>query len=273
MKTRAPLAVRWTIGDVSDHGFESLRLSAWGARRVFGREARLAVCVNSVAIDAAIQRAGPMPEGVEWHRVGPADIPPLMRRHLDPAMAEGVGWKLAPWRLFPDCYELSLDNDCVLWEVPGAIGRWLEEGDPTCVIAEDVRRCFGKFASLCGPGARNSGIRGLPPGFDLEAAIGRVLRENPCLMTSELDEQGLQVAALSGADPPGVVSVREVTICSPFPPHAGHLGECGAHFVGLNARDLGWELAGKPATEHLREHWQKHRRSVAERVGLRELVG
>ncbi|HEX2868210.1 MAG TPA: hypothetical protein VHO03_14285 [Ignavibacteriales bacterium] len=37
---------------------------------------------------------------------------------------------------------------------------------------------------------RNSGIRGLPPGFNLEMSLRRILEKNPVKMTSELDEQG-----------------------------------------------------------------------------------
>ncbi len=37
-----------------------------------------------------------------------------------------MGWKLVPLRLFPDAYELALDNDCILWEMPEGLRRWLE---------------------------------------------------------------------------------------------------------------------------------------------------
>ena len=62
-------------------------------------------------------------------------------------MAEGVAWKLAPPRLFPEACELSLDNDCMLWQMPEAIHAWLGDGDPArCLLAEDVRPAFGRFA-------------------------------------------------------------------------------------------------------------------------------
>lgn len=40
---RTRVGVRWTIGDVSDEGFEALRLSVWGAFRLFGEDAVYAV--------------------------------------------------------------------------------------------------------------------------------------------------------------------------------------------------------------------------------------
>src|SRR5690606_6259691 len=121
----------------------------------------------------------------------------------------------------------SLDNDCILWAMPAAIRQWLDGPDPRrCVIAEDTRRMFGRFSTCCGAEPRNSGIRGLPSGFALEQALRDVLSETLEPLTSELDEQGMQVAMVERAGPPLVVRVDEVTICSPFPSHVRHLGRC-----------------------------------------------
>ena len=86
-------------------------------------------------------------------------------------------------------------------------------------------------------------------------------------MTSELDEQGLQVAALSRESAPLIVRLDEVSICSPFPPHLPSAGSCGAHFVGLNAHTLPWRYYDRPAIDCLREHWQRCRDELAARVG------
>jgi hypothetical protein len=53
-----------------------------------------------------------------------------------------------------------------------------------------------------------------------------------------------------------VVTLDEVTICSPFHPHLPHLGRCGAHFVGINVRRIPWSYYGPPATEVRLKHWQ-----------------
>jgi hypothetical protein len=258
------LGIRWTIGDVTDAGFEALRLSIEGARRVFAPDTRLSVYVNTLSVAEAQQRCGPVSAAVEWHDATPA-VPPWLRPYLDDGFAEGVAWKLAPLQAFPEMHELALDNDVILWELPPAIARWLQEKD-TCLVAEDVRACFGKLARLCGPEARNLGIRGLPPRFDLERAMRGVLEQHPGKLTSELDEQGLQLAALTSARSIHVVALGDVTICSPFPPHLPNLGRCGAHFCGLNAKSLGWKLEGRPAELFVREHWLALRDAVATRV-------
>jgi hypothetical protein len=124
---------------------------------------------------------------------------------------------------------------------------------------------YGQWADLCGPEPRNGGLRGLPPGFDLETALRAILAERPVRLTSELDEQGLQMAALAQLVP-RVVTVEEVTICSPFPPHLPYLGQCGAHFCGLNVKALPWSLDGRPATDYIQEHWLRLREAVATHI-------
>jgi hypothetical protein len=93
-----------------------------------------------------------------------------------------------------------------------------------------------------------------------------VLEEIDGPLGSELDEQGLQVAALERAGHVAVVGVDDVSICSPFPPHVPRLGACGAHFVGLNAKRFPWTYAGRPAEEMVRENFLRHSPEIAGRV-------
>lgn len=257
--------MRWTVGDVSARGFQALRLSILGARRVFGSNTAYAVCLNSVPLATAQARLEDAAEMVEWH-VADGSIPEFIKHRLDPGLADGMAWKLAPLRLFRDRFEISLDNDCVIWRLPRSMAIWLDQAPDgaRCLLAEDMATCFGWFTPLCGPEPRNAGIRGLPPGFDLEASLRDVLLELPGIrVSSEVDEQGMQVAALSRQLPPLVVSKEDVTICSPVPPHVAKLGHCGAHFVGLNMR--------RPRPEHgcdqalldrIAAHWDAHRPTV-----------
>jgi hypothetical protein len=263
----APTGVRWTVGDVSDEGFEALRLSVWGGVQVFGPNARYVVCLNSISLAYAQEKTGELPSAVQWLDADDY-LPEWLRPHLEINMAEGVGWKFAPLRLFPDRYEIALDNDCILWEPPLALQAAVMGGECQCVLAEDVRCCFGQFADLCGPEPRNTGIRGIPSGFDLEGALRSTLNRHRCQLSSETDEQGLQVAALQSTGSPQVVRASEVSICSPFPPHSRSVGTCGAHFVGLNARNLPWAYYGRPASEVRREHWRECLPALYDLVGI-----
>jgi len=260
------VGLRWTVGDVASRGFAALRLSIWGARQIFGPRAKMVVCVNSLDIDVARDRTGRLPDGVAWRAAG--GIPPLLRPALDRDMAEGVAWKLAPVRLFPDLYEISLDNDCILWALPPAMRRWLEDPDPPCLIAADVETAFGAFSDLTRPEPRNTGIRGLPPGYDLEAALSTVLNAHMRPLESELDEQGLQVVAMERHRPLRIVPTEDVTVCSPIWPHQSWLGACGAHFIGLNTKDLGYDYYGRPASEVVAEAWDRYELEIERRVGV-----
>jgi hypothetical protein len=263
------LGVRWTIGNVSDYGFEALRLSIWGMWNIFGTDAAYAVCYNSVPLTRVRQRTGDLPCDVEWIN-SEGKIPDFILERLDRNMAEGVGWKFGPLRVFENQFELSLDNDCILWDLPPGIRALLEScRENACVIAEDVRPCFGQFANLCGSEPRNSGIRGISPGFNLEKNLRDLLRGHSTPLSSETDEQGLQIAALL-PHRPEVVRTAEVTICSPFPPHLPYLGTHGVHFVGLNAKKLPWLYYDRPAEEVTRENWFRLRQSIYEKVGARQ---
>lgn len=260
------LGIRWTIGNVSPYGFDALRLSIWGGWKIFGSAAAYAVCVNSVPLDEARRRTGPVPAEVVWHSVTQEEIFLPIKARLDERLADGVGWKFAPLHLFKDRYELALDNDCILWEMPEQMRAWIDGDGGVCLIAEDVRSCVGQFAPFCGPEPRNSGIRGVPPGFDLEGAFRAILEAHPVPILNEQDEQGLQIAAISRDRAPFVVRVDEVTICSPFPHHQPRLGRCGAHFVGLNVKEIPWEWEGRPGSDHVRDHWRRHQEALYARV-------
>jgi hypothetical protein len=260
-----PLGIRWTVGDVSGRGFVALRLSIWGAWRLFGPEVSYAVCTNTVRPEVAHARVGTVPPAVEWIDAS-ARLPPWLGRHLDEGLAQGVAWKLAPPRVFQDRKELALDNDCILWDLPPSLEAWWRDDDDSVLFGEDVARAFGQFADLCGPRPLNLGIRGLPAQLDLDAALAALLRERPVTLTSELDEQGLQVAALGRGRRVRVVTLDEVAVASPFPPHLSQLGRCGAHFCGLNAKRMGWDLDGSPAERHIAAFWRRHLAEVEARV-------
>ena len=267
----AGLAVRWTVGDCPQRGYEALRLSIWGAWRLFGPSARYVVVVNSIPPALARERTGGLPGPVDWEGAG-GRLPGFLLPRLAANLAEGVAWKLAPVRLFPDRFELALDNDCLLWERPPALSGWLEAGGGG-LLAADVQAGFGVFADLCPGGPLNSGLRGLPPGLDYAGLLRETLEEaerrrgGALRLASELDEQGLQAAALQRRPPLAVVPVEDLAVCSPFWPHRPEPGRCGAHLVGLNARHLPWDYYGRPADEWRAGHWEALRDTLYRMVG------
>jgi hypothetical protein len=258
----AKLGIHWTIGDVNPEGFEALRLSIMGAAKIFASAALYLVCVNSISAEETRDRTGLLPVEVQWREVRREDLPPFL--HFGAGVAEGTGWKFCPLRAFADLAELSIDNDCILWEMPGGMARWLEAARG-CLIAEDVRGHFGAFAPLCGTAPRNSGIRGITPEFPFEELLSGIMAQSTGLAT-EGDEQGLQVAAIQARGAPELVRVNEVTICSPFPPHLQALGSCGVHFVGLNTKHFNWSMDGENPVDLTRANWRKLKPLVEEKI-------
>ncbi len=294
------LAVRWTIGDVRDRGFEMLRLSIACAVRLFGRSTKYLVCVNGITVDEAKQRTGNLPPRaevlVDWQLVTRAGLAPQLTPWLgsklgtgDHNCIEGMGWKLAPLRTFPDRYELAIDNDVILWDLPAGLQQWLAE-PASYLFAEDVDRCFGAFdpqldTALTTLGVRglNAGIRGLPPGVDLGQALTLALTQadadsrrligKPLDLSGEIEEQGLQAAAVACLpDLHGgtlhLVRLAEVNLSSPFWPKTPNFGTCGAHFIGMNARHIPWNYYDRPADDWLADHWAASRPELYDRAGL-----
>lgn len=269
------LALRWTIGNVRERGFEMLRLSIVCAYRLFGPSAKYLVCVNSLPIKTAQQRTGAVPAAVEWRKATESDLPRRLRSYFDDTLIEGMGWKLVPPRVFPDLYELALDNDCILWGLPEGMRQWLcsENG---ALFAEDVERCLGSFDALCPQGKFNAGIRGLAPGINFERVLHSILRQGRRLIgaqghfVSEIEEQGLQAATICRIAPLFLVRTDEVSLCSPFWPRSPEFGTCGAHFVGMNASHIPWNYYDRPADLCLEEFWHQKRTSLYNKAGLEE---
>lgn len=82
------MGLRWTIGDVSQSGFEALRLSIWSASNLFGDQAEYAACVNGITLKCAREKAGEVPDCLRWLR-SEEFIPQWLDSHVDKEMAEG----------------------------------------------------------------------------------------------------------------------------------------------------------------------------------------
>jgi hypothetical protein len=99
---------------------------------------------------------------------------------------------------------------------------------------------FGQFDGYGPPGNRNSGIRGLPPGFNPQPVVEALLSQHErmsgaAVLLTSAPRTGVTGAAMAESMTNLLEVVEEVTLW----PTA--LGNCGAPFVGSNARHLDWE--------------------------------
>ena len=81
------------------------------------------------------------------------------------------------------------------------------------------------------------------------------------------DTRAARLRGFPSALPLSLATLREVTVCSPFHPHLPGLGECGAHFVGINTRHIPWDYYDEPADHWLARHWQRHLPELVRRTG------
>src|SRR5690606_18078303 len=82
----------------------------------------------------------------------------------------GVAWKLYPPRIDKTRHEISIDNDIIFTERIPEIDLFLNS-DCTLLLEGDSRT-YGRFERYVPAGYEiNSGIFGMPPGFDLHKYV------------------------------------------------------------------------------------------------------
>lgn len=224
--------VRWTVGAVHPAGFELLRESVEGWLRLYGDAFDAVICHNSLAPAQLLQvRACGLPL---------LDQTPLAG--LVPARPSGCAWKLVPPRLRPESHEVFIDNDLVLHDRVPAVDQFLAGYE--AVVTEAHRAHFGAYAGVLGcDRAVNTGLFGLPPGFDLSAKVWQLARLYPRLAwDGHDDDQGVVMAAVRSLTV-GIIPLADVWVCNPtldFAPYG--VGRRGTHFAGANAGNVRyWE--------------------------------
>lgn len=224
-KTIKPL-VRWTIGPVRPDGFKCLIESISNFTALYDVEPVICFNCNQALIDQLIRPtiSASFPRLIDQQNYLTNCVPP-----------KGVAWKLYPPRLALDRHELIIDNDLIIQDKIPELDEFFKS-DVTLLL-EETSRTYGRFEKHVPPGLRiNSGIYGMPPGFDLKKYIdfyvgseweNNALAEHAANVT--FDEQGLVAFALSSYPRNVIISSSTITNCE------HHFNESkGMHFIGLN---------------------------------------
>lgn len=214
--------VKWTIGNTTKDGYECLRLSIESFLNFYNADVVVAHNCD--------------PEKLLFLE----DLPIKLldqRPYLDTSYIApiGVAWKLYPSRLDKERHELSIDNDIIFQEPIEHIFKFLK--NDCTLLLEGQSRNYGRFEKYIPPKMKiNSGIYGMPPGFDMERFI-KIVAGNSWEINATgehaanktFDEQGIVAFALLNYKKYVIIPDKIVTNCE------RHLikGK-GMHFIGLN---------------------------------------
>ena len=215
---------RWTIGPTTPEGLKCLELSIESFLSLY--DAYPVLCYNCCNANL-----GPILE--KFQHLELLDQTKIISE-IKPI---GVAWKLHPTRVYPDSHEISIDNDIVFNERIPEIDEFFK-GNGTLLL-EGSSRNYGRFEKHVPKGFRiNSGIYGMPPGFNLQkyfdfylGAMGQweINAFGEHKQNKTFDEQGFVATALLNSPKFAIIPESTVTNCE------RHLiNGKGCHFIGLN---------------------------------------
>ena len=216
-----PLA-RWTIGNTNKDGYECLFISINSFLRFY--DADVVVCYNCPL--------GALPQKFKQFCL----IDQTQHLSVGPE-PKGVAWKLYPPRIDINRHEICIDNDVVFNSPIEQIKDFFQSN--STLLLECVSRTYGRFERHVPPGFRiNSGVYGMPPGFNLEPFIrfyaGDQWEKNALHKHDKnetFDEQGIIALALLTHSRYVIIPNKDITNCEiQLIPAKGH------HFIGLNRR-------------------------------------
>lgn len=216
--------VRWTVGNTNKLGMDCLGRSVRAWRRLYREQFDMAICHNNMTERQLAELLKLDVELIDQH--GFTD-----RLTLKPPRRRNPCWKLYPPRLRPDAHEIIIDNDVLLRRHLPAVEELLVRNQ--MFVTEGIFRSYGQFEAVVPDNIKiNTGMYGLPPGYDLGGKVNGVLKSGLIQKwEGHLDEQGL-LASVFAKDGAKMARLSDISVLDPRLPYG--MGKCGAHFVGLN---------------------------------------
>ena len=165
----------------------------------------------------------------------------------------GVAWKLYPRRLRKDGHEIVIDNDILIKEKIPQIDEFFSSN--STLVYEAAKPMYGQLAKFVPKTpCVNSGIYGMPPGFDFDKKVSFYARTmgkgwlNNCNQGRYTwDEQGMVAACMLNHPSHLLITLDQVTNCELDLDDS----KLGIHFVGLNRYKN-----HKPWREWRMKHWK-----------------
>lgn len=217
--------VRWTIGPVNHHGFDSLELSIRNWKRIYKDEFNMVICHNGL-------------NNSQFERVSRLNVEMIDQNKFKnslPYLPKGPTWKLYPQRLNIKSHEIVIDNDLILFKRSPTIDKFLESDD-LFICTSAYRRFYGQYRNIVPENmVINSGLFGMPPNYDLQNKIKEFIVKFPSEgWVDHCDDEGVLAYLMSNCNFMHI-PMHEIAVCNPsvdFAPY--RIGNSGVHFVGLN---------------------------------------
>ena len=216
--------VCWTIGNTTPAGYECLLLSIDSFLKFY--DAEIVVCHNCSKETIT---------HLCFHDIQLMDQSEVAEKSkVKPA---GVAWKLYPPRLDISRHEMVIDNDIIFNEKILEIETFLN--NDCTLLLEDNSRTYGRFERYVPTGYQiNSGIFGMPPGFNLHKYVDFYCQSDweinalgEYKESKTFDEQGLVALALLNYPKYVIIPETSVTKCE-----RELVISKAMHFIGLNRR-------------------------------------
>lgn len=226
-------ALRWTIGKTTKEGLKCLKMSVRSAIDIYNDRFDYFVCINGI-------------DGVELQQLQNCPVHLVCQeRHRSELAIEprdgNPSWKLYPPRLTRYAHEIFIDNDLIVYKPLPIIEEFLKRED-LFFMSEAAKRSYGSFDRLVNHRLNlNTGLFGLPPGYDFGDEINKTIKDNGTTWSNHLEEQGL-VSHLLSRKNLGVITLNQVYVCHKELPYGK--GTHGIHFVQLN--------------QGFKRHWTKY---------------
>lgn len=157
------LIIRWTFGETearptSLQAFDMLECSILYAKRLFPF-AKKYIVYNSLKSSRTLE---------QLTKIGGNEIEVIEAKSSWDNKSKNSFWKYIPQRIDKTKYELVLDSDVILWNVPTTIKSWLRS-DGLLINTDWNGRNYGDYdKQIQEPFSFNAGIIGYPPQFEFE---------------------------------------------------------------------------------------------------------
>lgn len=215
-----PLA-RWIIGPANKIAYQCLWLSIAKFRCLYKDQFHLVICHNNLTHE----QFDLLPHNLVDEVLDQKQLKSLLV--CNPPIDYSPSWKFYPPRLSMTSHEIRIDNDLVLYNKPKEIDEFLDS-DKHFLVTRSIARSYSKLGKLVKDGFNiNTGIVGLPPGFDFAGQLNQIITS----WENFFDEQTITAVILQSKS---CIILDLKTIAVAYCDLPFFKGTCGTHFVGLN---------------------------------------